>query len=288
MRRASLRRQLLAWLLLPLAALAGLNAYASHVAATDAADLVTERALVASSRIIAEETRIEDGLMQASVPPAAIEMFDTGEGDFVHYEVRDGAGHLLAGASDLPKPPPEAERRRAVVAYAADYRGRRLALVSLDHPLAGPGPAASVTVVMGVSLNSRDALVRHLWLVAFGQQLALLLLAGLSMTFGLKRGLAPLLSLRDAVRARAPTSLEPFRPDSVQTEIRPLVVAINQQMSRVERQLAAQRRFVANAAHELRSPLAAVQSSVEVTLNTLRTVEEYPDLLGEIADQCAK
>jgi two-component system sensor histidine kinase TctE len=268
----SLRLQLLAWLLVPLGLLAGLNGLASLFTARNAADLVTDRMLIASARVIAEQTRMEDGLMQVQVPPAAIEMFDTGEGDFVYYRVQNRNGDLYAGVPDLPMPAAGA-RDAAPSAYEADYHGRPLRLVALAHPLAGPGLDASVTVVVGVSLNSRDALVHHLWSVNFGQQLALLVTAGIFMIFGLKRGLAPLLRLRDAVLARDQASLEPFEAQGVQTEVRPLVVAMNQQMARVQMQLAAQHRFVTNAAHQLRTPLTLLNLQATYALRQIGTPE---------------
>ena len=81
------------------------------------------------------------------------------------------------------------------------------------------------------------------------------------MAFGLKRGLAPLIRLRDEVRARSATSLEPFAPDAVPSEIRPLIGAINIRMARVRAQMAAQHRFVANSAHQLRTPLPGTEAS---------------------------
>ena len=264
----SLRLQLLAWVLTPLALLAGVNAAMGYRTARDTADLVIDRMLVASARVIAEETHSEDGLLQATVPPAALEMFDTGTGDFIYYRVMDGAGHLLAGVSDLPLRP----RRHGEPSgwsYEGDYRGRPMRFFALVHDLAGPGLDVDVTVVVGSSLKGRDSLVRRLWLSGFGQQLALLVTAGIFMVFGLKRGLAPLLRLRDEVRTRAPTSLDLLEPSTVQTEIRPLVTAINQQTARVRAQLAAQHRFVTNAAHQLRTPLTVL--SVQATYALRRT-----------------
>ena len=263
MRVSSLRSQLLAWLLVPLTLLAAVNAATGYGTARATADLVTDRMLLGSARIIAEETRAEDGLLQVTVPPAALELFDTGSGDFVYFRVADGAGRLVAGASDLPLPPGEAE------AYEAAYRGRMLRFHALDHALAGPGPREAVTVVVGTSLAGRDAMVRRLWLAGLGQSLALLATAGVFMAFGLKRGLGPLIRLRDEVRARPTASLEPFSPETVQSEIRPLVEAINGRIARVKAQLAAQHRFVTNAAHQLRTPLAVLNLQATYALRRI-------------------
>ncbi len=268
---SSLRLQLLAWVLTPLALLAGINAAMGYRTACDTANLVTDRTLMASARAIAEETRYEDGLLQAVVPPAALEMFDTGAGDFVYYRVTDGTGGLLAGAADLPSPP---VRGGVSGSLEADYRGRPMRLFALDHPLAGSPREAAIRVVVGTSLAGRDALVRRLWILGFGQQMALLATAGVFMVFGLKRGLAPLLRLRDEVQARSSASLEPFAAEAVQAEIRPLVAAINVRIARVKAQLAAQHRFVANAAHQLRTPLAVINVQATYALRRIGTDDQ--------------
>ena len=282
----SLRAQLLAWVLVPLTILAALNAVAGYGTARATADLVADRMLLGSARVIAEEARAEDGLLQVTVPPAALEMFDTGAGDFVYYSVLDGAGRLVAGIADLPLPPTVPAE---VDSYEAEYRGRAMRFHALDHLLAGPGPHQGVTVVVGTSLGGRDAMVRRLWLSGLGQGLALLAAAGVFMVFGLKRGLAPLIRLRDEVRARPTESLEPFAPETVQSEIRPLVEAINGRIARVKAQLAAQHRFVTNAAHQLRTPLAVLNLQATYALRRIGAADQAAALraigvgVGEIS-----
>ncbi len=262
----SLRFQLLAWVLVPLALLAGVNAATGYRNALQMADLVADRMLIGSARAIAEEAHIEDGQLQVDVPPAAIEMFDAGEGDFVYYRVIDAKGRLAAGAADLPLPPDGPED---IDSYEDLYRGRPMRFHALDHTLAGPGLREVVTVVVGVSLHGRDAMVRRLWFSGLAQGLTLLATAGVFMIFGLKRGLAPLIRLRDEVRARPTASLEPFVPETVQSEIRPLVEAINGRIMRVKAQLAAQHRFVTNAAHQLRTPIAVLNLQATYALRRI-------------------
>src|SRR5689334_12241160 len=79
----SLRLQLLAWVVLPLAGLATINLWTSHGSALATANLVTDRMLLGSARTIAEQVAMTDGVLDATIPPAAIEMFDTGDRDSV-------------------------------------------------------------------------------------------------------------------------------------------------------------------------------------------------------------
>ncbi|MBN9077191.1 MAG: sensor histidine kinase [Rhizobiales bacterium] len=249
----SLRLQLLAWVVLPLAGLAAVNLWTSRNGAFATADLVTDRMLIGSARAIAEQVSMIDGVLDATVPPAAIEMFDTGDRDSVYYRVETADGRLLTGYPDLP-----AAKGRA--GSDTTYRGQALRLRSYSHPIFGAGTASPIVVTVGVTLSGHDAMARQLWFRAFAQQLALVLIAGLFVLVGLRRGLAPLLKLRDAVRSRGRTELAPFSVPEAQSEIRPLIDALNVYMERVRAQMAAQRRFVANAAHQLRTPLALLST----------------------------
>ncbi len=261
MRIESLRLQLLCWLLLPLAGLVAVNVWTSWRQASATADLVTDRTLDASVRAIAEEVRLDHGVIDAIVPPVALEMFDTGHRDRVFYRVDTAAGRLLTGYPDLP-PPPAALRDSVPAHFTGIYRGHDLRLAALSYPVVGAPDGERVVVVVGVTLAGHAAMVRELWIGGFGQQLVLLAAAGVLVIIGLGRGLAPLMRLREAVMDKARDDLSPLPDHAVQSELRPLVQALNTYMGRVSGQMAAQRRFVANAAHQLRTPLALLATQV--------------------------
>ncbi|RUV29072.1 HAMP domain-containing protein, partial [Mesorhizobium sp. M7A.F.Ca.MR.148.00.0.0] len=87
-----------------------------------------------------------------------------------------------------------------------------------------------------VTLAGHDAMVKRLWLSAFAQQLALVAIAGIFVLLGLRRGLAPLIRLRDAVRSPRRSDLDPNEVPGAQSEIRPLIDALNAYMERVRAQ----------------------------------------------------
>ena len=259
MRISSLRLQLLAWVVLPLAGLATVNLWTSQRNALATADLVTDRMLLGSARTIAEQVAMKEGVLDASIPPAAIEMFDTGDRDSVYYRVKAAGGRLLTGYPDLPEAlrPPSTE---------ANFRDHRLRLLTFSHAVIGAGADSPITVTVGVTLGGHDAMVKRLWLSAFAQQLALVVIAGVFVLLGLHRGLAPLIRLRDAVRSPSRSDLDPVVVPGAQSEIRPLIDALNAYMERVRAQMAAQRRFIANAAHQLRTPLALLSTQASYAL----------------------
>ncbi|MBZ9755512.1 sensor histidine kinase [Mesorhizobium sp. ESP6-5] len=264
MKTNSLRLQLLAWVVLPLAGLATINLWTSQRNALATADLVTDRMLVGSARAIAEQVAMADGVLDATIPPAAIEMFDTGDRDSVYYRVETAGGRLLTGYPDLPQAPRHASTE-------ASYRDHMLRLLTLSHAVIGAGGDSPITVTVGITLSGHDAMVKRLWFSAFVQQLALVAIAGVFVLLGLRRGLAPLMSLRDAVRSPSRSDLDPVDVPGAQSEIRPLIEALNAYMERVRAQMGAQRRFIANAAHQLRTPLALLSTQASYALRETAT-----------------
>jgi two-component system sensor histidine kinase TctE len=121
-------------------------------------------------------------------------------------------------------------------------------------------PAAGdvATVEVGETLNKRAALVTQILLAVAAPQLGLLLVALLFAWFAVTQGLKPLTALAAAIEARGHDNMTPVPELNLPKEARVLVSKINDLLARLERLLVAQRRFVADAAHQLRTPLAAV------------------------------
>lgn len=257
--RRSLRVQLVSLVVLTLAGAICVNLYLSFRSAAAAAQLVTDRTLLASARVIAEAVHVDDsGSVQVEIPPAALEMFDTGFGDQVFYRVTTPWGNLLSGYPDLPTPPVALKGQDVI------FHDQSIRALMLEQPVVGLAGDGAIAVTVGVTHGSQYAIRRQLWLSDFANELALVLLAGLVTIIGLQRGLSPILRLRDAVRQRGRDRLDPFPPSMVQTELQPLVHALNEHMESVQNQMAAQRRFVANAAHQLRTPLALIATQAAV------------------------
>jgi two-component system sensor histidine kinase TctE len=257
----SLRAQLFAWVTATLVLATAVNLYLSFVSATSTSELITDRTLLASATSIAEAAHVDsNGMLLVDIPPAALEMFDTGHRDQVFYRVVTAWGSLAAGYPDLPK------QGKLNTGENGIYRDLPVRALTLTHPIVGLSRDGAISVTVAVTQNSTRALRRSLWQSDIAKQLLLVALAGLVTIFGLQRGLAPVLNLRDAILNRSPDSLDPLPPDMVQSELRPLVYALNDQMAKVQSLVAAQKRFVSNAAHQLRTPLALLSTQASVAL----------------------
>lgn len=286
-RHGSLRMELLTWVMLTLVGVLGLNLVISYYQARSTARLVTETLLTGSARMIAEAVRVDEtGNASFSLPPAALEIFDTGNGDRVYFQVLTAWGSLLAGTSALHLP------ARPLVGETMELRGTPVRVLMLQHPVVGldhdgTGRAYSdgeglITVGIAVTLNRETTMWHEMWLSDFYSQTGLVLVAGLVTAFGLRRGLAPVLRLRDRVIATGREALDPFDPALVQSELQPLVEALNGYMSRVRLQMEAQRRFVANAAHQLRTPLTLLSTQASVAARETDPGQRHDALLALI------
>ncbi|KXV13462.1 histidine kinase [Caballeronia megalochromosomata] len=258
----SLRVRLLWWLLVPLAIYVFVTGKAAYDNARHTADLVQENTLLASARMIAGEVEWSDGRLLVDIPPAALEVFASPQGDQVFYNVSVDDGRLLAGVPDFPQGP-ESALHDTPLYYDADLHGKAIRAVGFVRQMYDNGAIRRVLVSVGKTQASRDAMVRELWRPQLVRQIEMVLLAVALACIGLTFELRPLLKVKKEVMDRDPMQLEPLRVERLHTELRPIVEAINQCIARLSLQVAAQRRFIADAAHQLRTPLTLLATQLQ-------------------------
>ena len=261
----SLRRQLLAWVLLPLACAVAIDAGLEYRSSVETASVIQDNLLLGSARMIAEQISFENGAFEHMIPPAALELFQSQNADRIYYRVTTGAGHLLAGYTDLPLPHAGFSADSPHF-FAATMRGEAVRVVAFFQPVIGNPSALPVVVEVAQTMRGREQLTDKLWLHAVGQQLLILALAAGFILFGLHRGLQPLIRLRNDVRARREGSLKPLQTDGVPMELRPLVDAFNDYIARLENHTNLRGIFIQNVAHQLRTPLTVLTTQISDAL----------------------
>lgn len=293
MRRASLRTELLLRLGVPLAALVPFNVWTTYLDARSTADLVQDRTLTASARVIAERVQSVDGVIEAPIPPAALEMFVAEEPDRVVYRVLDPDGDLIAGYADGPMPAVRPEGL-APLHFDGRFQGHPVRAVALNQPIVSSEGTRDGLVVVGSTLRNHDRLVADLWVKALRDQVLLVAAACLLAAYGLTRGLSRLTRLRDRVLARDPKHPDRLADEALPSEFRPLAVALDDAFERIEADVAIQRRFVANAAHQLRTPLTILKTQAGVGLReegaepareALRAVDRSVGAMNRLVNQ---
>jgi two-component system sensor histidine kinase TctE len=273
----SLRARLLAWVLLPLAFTVGVNAWLSYWGAVETASEVQDRLLLGSARSIAEQIRFEDGFYVNQIPPAALELFQSTQPDHIYYRVTTGTGRLLAGYTDLPRPETSVINDSPLFFHTL-MRGSPVRVVAMFQHVIGDPSAKPVMVQVAQTLTAHRQMTNRLWLRAVMEQLLLVVLAGSLILFGLKRGLQPLMQLRDQVNAREPGTLMPISTETMPTELAPLVASLNDYIQRLEAHAGKQSIFIQNAAHQLRTPFALLNTQLSYAVRTTTDAERKESL----------
>jgi two-component system sensor histidine kinase TctE len=178
--------------------------------------------------------------------------------------------------------------------YEADYRGEPVRLVATWEVVLHGAQRRHLLVQVAETLEARQLLTRRLVLQSATIQLALIALAVAMIVLGVRRGLAPLKRLRDEVRARGANDLTPIATRAVPREVAPLIHAINAHTERQRQLSEAQLRFVANASHQLKTPLtllrarvgqALMQKDVEAMRAILAQLDEATEATGRLVGQ---
>lgn len=284
--RGSLRNQLLRWLILPLVALVALNAVSLYRDALEAADIAYDRSLLASTRALAERVSVRDGRVVADVPYVALDSFETDTLGRIYYKVTGLQGETVSGYGDLPAVPKDVPRSDLYPAlvrfYHAEYNGEPVRIAALLQPVFDDTMRGIALIQVGETLDARHALSRRILLGTLLRQALMVLAVATLVWFAVRLVLRPLMDLKNEVETRSLSDLSDVDPALVHKEVRPLVVAMNGAMTRMQDLVASQRRFIADASHQLRTPLAVLKTQAELALR-----ENDPDAMREIVRSVA-
>ena len=261
----SLRRLLLASVLLPLAFAIAVDTWVTYNISVDTASEVQDRLLLGSARMIAEQISFEDGTFQHQIPPASLELFQSQEPDRIFYRVTSGDGQLLSGYTDLPVPRLDFPNDSPYF-FGTTMRGEPVRVVVFFQPVVSNPSSLPAVVEVAQTSRAHGKLANKLWLHAVQQHLLILALATVFILFGLHRGLQPLVRLRNEVRSRKEGSLQLLKTDRLPTELTPLVDAFNDYIQRLESYTSLRSTFIQNAAHQVRTPLAVLNTQISDAL----------------------
>ena len=279
----SLRGELLVWLGIPLMLLWGLSVYTHYQSALHAANQAYDRSLLASARTVAERLVVRHQQLEVDVPWVVLDSFERNMNDQLFYQVLSPEGKTLSGYDDLPPIPPASQLSDIYPAlvhfYDARYHQQRIRVAALWQPVSEAGVNGMALVLVAETLNSRQAFAEGLLRTALLSQSFLVLITLLLAGLMLRRVLRPLRRLSRIVLKRDGSELTPL-PSLPWSELQPLIIAFNRYLERLRGLLARQDRFSADAAHQLRTPLAILKTQVGVALSSPRPEQWQESLLG--------
>jgi len=272
----SLQRKLLLWLLLPQLILWVAGGIATYRLAAGYANRAIDASLAQASRALLRQVKpIEQGLL-IDFPRAAQEVLEADPTDRLMYMVSTPPGRFILGNNNLPPPPPNAGSQLDIPYFydgevpaqpgtGGQPKQMRIAALYVAY---GDISAPRQTMLVQVARSSadREELARSILGDTLLPLSILILLMSVIVWAGIRAGLAPLARLRREVESRAPGDLTPLKLDLAPTELRSLAGALNDLLASVRHHVGAQQRFIADAAHQLRTPLAGLKSQSRLAL----------------------
>jgi two-component system sensor histidine kinase TctE len=265
-RRGSLRRQLLLLLVPALAAMMAIDTWLTYGTLRDAANTAYDRSLYGSIRTIDNAIGMAGDSIQLLLPDAAMEMFESAAQTHVYYRVsleRAGKIETVTGYDDLPLPRDALANNQPRFYDDDDYRGEAVRIAAMARPVYRPDARMRVIIQVAETAEPRTALIGKVWRSALARDLLLIVLSAAILVGSVTYVLRPLGRVRDDVEARSPDDLTPLAFDRVPVEVRPLVDAVNLHVARSEAMAQGQAQFIADAAHQLRTPLAILKTQAE-------------------------
>jgi two-component system, OmpR family, sensor histidine kinase TctE len=287
----SLKRQLLLWLLLPQLLLWLVGGTLAYRIALSYAEKGIDQSLTQSVRSLARQVKPVGSGLLIDFPKAAQAIIEEDPEDKVSYMVSSPPGQFVLGNAKLPDPPAAVRQRLQASTepqlYQAmidmpDQETRPLRIATLELPFGEAGSPQRMRVQVAKSLAVRERIAREL---VFDMLVPLLLLGavlGVLVYAGIARGLRPLARLQAKLQDQSRTGSQlaaPFSPIALQQapqEVHSLAGAVNQLLAAVQRSISQEKRFVNDAAHQLRTPLAGLQTQLELALT-----ERDPQALQE-------
>jgi two-component system sensor histidine kinase TctE len=252
----SLRHRLVNWLFTPLYLWLLFSTVTGYLAAVNLANRPYDLVLQERAKLLASRYSLTQGVTQSELA----RLFPEAEGEFL-FALYDSQGRRLASNGYLPAPRPADFRTTSATLRNAQLADRKLRLLTLRTP----GPDGDLLLVQAAEpVRARLALGRSILGNIVIPQFIFILIAGVAVWIGLKKGLEPLERMRRQVADRPRDDLRPVDETLAPSEVRPLIREVNALIERLKSMMEGQRRFIADAAHQLRTPFAGLRAQAEL------------------------
>ena len=257
-RQPGLRHRLIIWIALPMLVVFAISVLFDFRLARETIDSAYDHSLADAALDIASHISASGAEPRLSLSPEAEEMLRSDAFDTIYFSVTSADGRFLAGDKNLPLYPAKSLGRPS---FANDhYLGQAIRIAVLQTKSGND----LINVAVAETIKKRELASRTILTAMVIPSVALILAALGIIYFGVRRGLSPLIDIEDEIARRSPRDLRPLNLGNAPTEIHPMLHRLNELFELLRDSAVAQERFLADAAHQLRTPLAGLQTQVEL------------------------
>jgi two-component system sensor histidine kinase TctE len=276
-RPQSLRNLLLHRLTWPLVLVVVLDVALTYFVALHFANLAYDRWLMDSARSLAQEVKPYHDKVTFELPPIAVEVFRWDAVDKTFFKIESRVGGFVAGDRALPIPSMNELSMAQPLFSDRVMQNEKVRVVSVLMTPANSGNEVMISVAE--TLRKRQGMTNEIILAVALPQFLLVFVTLFHVWSGIKRGLQPLADLTRSIDDRSARDLTPIPDTDVPLEVRSLTHTLNALMERLGASMTTQRRFIENAAHQLRTPLAGLKLQAELAARSEKLDTLKPALI---------
>ncbi len=279
----SLFGEILDWMLTPLLLLWPISLVLTWLIAQDIATRPFDRALAYNVTALAQLITVSRNRVQFNLPMQAREILRADDADTVYYQVLGARGELVSGERDIPSPPQGDKIQLGTVQLRdAEVHGTTVRVAHLWVAMELMPNARPALVQVAETIEKRSLLATEIVKGVMLPQFVILPLAVLLVWLALVQSIKPLNQLEERIRARKPDDMSPIDAQAVPLEVAPLVDSVNDLLMRLKESIATQRRFLADAAHQLKTPLAGLRMQADLAQREGASAQELKQSLRQI------
>jgi two-component system sensor histidine kinase TctE len=273
----SLFGEILDWMLAPLLLLWPMSIFVTYLVAQNIAHQPFDRDLALVLNSIARQVSVQAATaptangQRLTMPGAMLDFLRGDDSDRVFFQVLGTRGEFVDGDSGLPVPPGDNLAPGEVHFRGETMRGEEVRVAYMWVALPGPVETQYALVQLAETLGKRSVLANEIIKGVILPQFLILPLAVVLVWFALSHGIKPLDRLQRRIRQRASSDLSPIDEFDVPDEVTPLVRAINGLLARLDLSMATQKHFLADAAHQLKTPLAGMRMQAELAVRDIES-----------------
>jgi two-component system, OmpR family, sensor histidine kinase TctE len=279
--RRSLFAEILDWMLVPLLLVWPLTIILTYGVAEGLSQQPFDRVLEDQVQALSRQVKWEGDTSFVNLPSAARNILRADDTDQIFFQIRNQKNRIISGDPDLSFPEEEDGKRLQVVLFRSEDmvdKKIRIAHMWVAPPSGDLDSSRWVLVQVAETLGKRTQLATEIIKGMILPQFIVLPISVLLVWFGLSRGIRPLNTLQQRIQLRKPDDMSPIPLSQVPEELSPVVMSFNNLLLRLEHNMQVQKRFVADAAHQLKTPLAGLRMQAELAHSAVNDAERSNSL----------